>query len=182
MYQSLAQMTSLVKAKIDTADKQAETDATKKPTFFEQQLPRLRSGDAERDYQTAKLMGQMRAKNFIDAVRTPSHPDHEHSLSLFHSGFGSNMATVEQGFVDAACRELNSPDPEDLKRDIAYEQRLAQELKPNGGSMTHEDLAWYNHLLDCLQKSRDERGYGGKDKTYDKEIINSWKQKYYPHK
>jgi len=171
--QSLAHLIGTVKAKLEPADKDEKIP---EPTFFEKMLPGLRSGEIQNAYDLAKNVGESRAKNFIDSLRVASHPKHGENVNSFYNDFGGDYSNVINAYVSCAQDELNAPNPEECKEDKAYEDRVAKQYKPQGG-MTHEDLAFYNILMDNLKKSRDARGYG-KNKCHDLAIIADWKAKY----
>lgn len=175
--QNLSQLMGGAKAKLESSDNvKAKAETKPEPTFFEKMIPGLRSGDIQHSYDLAKQVGETRAKAFIDSLRVPSHPKHSENVHSFYRDFGGDYSNVVNAYVSCAQDELNAPNPEDCKQDVAYEDRIAKQYKPNGG-MTHEDLAFYDILMDSLKKSRDARGYG-KGKCYDNAVIADWKAKY----
>jgi|GEM_PF-2818420 len=174
--QSLNQLLSSVTAKVD-AEAKAKAQDKPQPTYFERMLPGLRDGSIHAAYDRARKVGEARADDFMQAVRSPVHRSHNTSVESYYKNFGGDYSNVVSAYISAASDELGAPDPEDCKQDMAHEDRITKQYRPTG-NMSREDLAFYGILTDELKKSRDAKGYG-KGKCFDNEVIAQWKHKYH---
>lgn len=173
MQQTLAGLIGNTTAKIKTE----VVDKTKQPlTFFEKNRNKVLSGEAARSYAQILALAKAESEHFMNAVHDPSHPDHEKNL-IAYDGFGRNQGKVMHSFMSRISADLNSPNPEDLKEDPAYEARMLEQHRPQREKATADDLAFFDILKTTLKKSRDARGYC-RDKEHDRQVVLNWISKY----